>query len=354
MKVKFLLHSNSFSERGDSVTLLSLATAMREHLGVYSTITFPTSATEVSEIRLKEAALKGIPIFQYSSKADLDEFAEVTGITHTYVFSSGRKEDLPYYDAKDPESFRVGRTKHITHVVFRNYAPHGDIYAYVSEWLFDWSKPLQYLDRLRGKPRDVAGLGKTLVVSFPHFIQPWPEVEGSTSIRKSLGIAEDSFVIGRIGGLSEFSDKAAQKTLLHMVTEHEDVHVILVNTNSFCDHPRVHFVDELSREEVGRFYDSCDLLLNGRKMGESFGYSIVEPLSLGKPVIGPDWMRNPIMDKHHIRILRPLGLLYRSSSHLVSLINHVRRKPPNRSDLLLQVDRFRVERAMATLRDSII
>jgi hypothetical protein len=58
-------------------------------------------------------------------------------------------------------------------------------------------------------------------------------------------------------------------------------------------------------------------------MGESFGYSIVEPLSLGKPVIAPHWIRNPLMDRHHLRVLSGLNLVYFSASHLSRIFNRI-------------------------------
>jgi hypothetical protein len=61
-------------------------------------------------------------------------------------------------------------------------------------------------------------------------------------------------------------------------------------------------------------------------MGESFGYSIVEPLMFDKPVIAPHWIRNPLMDKNHIKILKNLGLLYRSPRHLVSIYEKLIKK----------------------------
>jgi glycosyltransferase involved in cell wall biosynthesis len=64
-------------------------------------------------------------------------------------------------------------------------------------------------------------------------------------------------------------------------------------------------------------YRDCDLAINGRNMGESFGFSIVEPLSVGKPVLAPDSIRHPRMDANHISLLRPVGLTFYSARDLV-------------------------------------
>lgn len=53
-------------------------------------------------------------------------------------------------------------------------------------------------------------------------------------------------------------------------------------------------------------------------MGESFGYSIIEPMILGKLVIAPHWIRNPLMDKSHIGLLKGQHLTYWSSLDFVN------------------------------------
>ena len=141
MPIKFLLHSTSFSERGDSVTLLAMAGLIKEEFGDRCAIVVPADAEHISEERISEAISRGFEVFRYRNKSELDAFAKSRGITHSYVFSSGRRTDLPYFDKSDPESFRIGDTFHITHVVFRNFDPHGEVYAYVSDWLMNWARP---------------------------------------------------------------------------------------------------------------------------------------------------------------------------------------------------------------------
>jgi glycosyltransferase involved in cell wall biosynthesis len=51
-------------------------------------------------------------------------------------------------------------------------------------------------------------------------------------------------------------------------------------------------------------------------MGESFGYSIFEPLAVGTPVVAPHPIRNPLMDKNHAEVLSGSGLLYWNSRSL--------------------------------------
>jgi hypothetical protein len=211
--------------------------------------------------------------------------------------------------------------------VFRNRDPHGDAYLYVSDWLLNWARPrvdiarwFRTLLRIDLESKDV------LIDSFPHFVEPLQESSDGNDLRARLSIPESAKVLGRIGGFREFSDPAAKRAVKKIINLHSSTYAIFVNTEKFVDHPRIFFLPELTRKDVWSFYAACDVLINGRRMGESFGYSVVEPLTFDKPVIAPHWIRNPIMDKNHVKLLRGHGLLYRSSKHLISIyektINH--------------------------------
>ena len=323
MGYSFLLHSNDFTERGDSVTLLSLGSAITRRFGASIVIAFPQESPRISEERVKEALDRGFEVFRYRNKRDLDEFAVRRAISHSYVFSGGSRASLPYYDPDNTESFRIGNSKHITHVVFRVFDPHGDAYTFVSDWLYLWSKKKRRWSKTWARRNQATP--EPFIVPFPHFVETWPQSSKNISFREEHGISESSVVIGRIGGFNEFSDPAAQRGLIKILDRDVSAVALLVNTKRFTNHPRAIFLPTLNRAEVKRFYDACDVLLNGRRMGESFGYSIVEPLSLGKPVIAPHWIRNPLMDRHHLQVLSGLGLVYFSSSHLRRIFERVQR-----------------------------
>jgi len=351
--VRFLLHTNSLSERGDGVTVLALASAMKKFLGISVTIAYMESNPSNSRVKIAEAEERGISTFAYSSKPQLDSFASENGITHSYVYSDGKKQGLAYFDETNPESFRIANTKHFTHVVFRNYTPHGDVYAYISDWLFNWSLPKQWIFSIWNfLYRENNGI-RTSVTSFPFFIEEWPLEFESHKFRRSLGISDDAKVVGRIGGAKEFSDPAARRAVKRILLEEQGVHFVMVNTEHFFEHERLHYIGQLTRGQVHDFYQSCDLLINGRRMGESFGYSVVEPLSLGKPVLVPHWIRNPLMDKHHLEVVKGLGLSYLNSHDLSRKIMKVLLDPPQAADLLERVSHFSAQNAMRLLENLI-
>jgi glycosyltransferase involved in cell wall biosynthesis len=352
--LKFLLYSGSFSERGDSVTLISLAHLIKNLLGHDVVICIAGTSRHVSDKRIKEANSQGIEVVRFSKKSDIDNFAVEQRISHTYVFSGGTRASLPYFDPANKESFRIAKTKHITHVVFRNYDLHGDAYLYVSDWLFKSVRPWLLLKKLSTKLFPGTGAcAPKMIDAFPHFIDTSTLVGTGEHLRKRLGIPAEAKVLGRIGGFSEFSDPAAMKAVKRILDLSEDNYAVFVNTKEFFSHPRAFFLPALSRQDVAEFYGACDVLLNGRRMGESFGYSIVEPLLLDKPVIAPHWIRNPIMDKHHITVLKGTGLLYLGANHLVEIFKRLNTSTVSAGSYAKLAGQFTPERAAAKLRNVI-
>jgi glycosyltransferase involved in cell wall biosynthesis len=334
-QVKFALHANQFTERGDSVTILGIWKMLKDEFDISAVVTIPMSATNNSEKRLEEARRLGVELFFYRDRNDFEVILRDQRVTHLYAFSDGSLAGSKF--AKSKGETRIGDLTIVTQAVFRNFEPHGDFYLYVSQWLYNWSASRRCFASLasifganaRDKPR---------ISWLPHIVEP---MEGNGDyFRERYAIPSSAFLIGRIGGYTEFSDRAAQKAIVSYVERNADAFVVLVNTKPFSQNPRIIHVAELSRAEVWDFYHAADLLLNGRLMGESFGYSIVEPLRLGKPVIGPGLSRNPRMDKNHIILLRKFGLLYRSKRQLIKKIGILRHSPPSPSDLRDAVSDF--------------
>lgn len=340
---KFLLHSNQFSERGDSVDLISMALALRKYAEIDSIITFPKDDPRNNDTRVREAISLGLNVFQYKSRTQLEELTRKEQITHNYVFSGGGPNE-PSYTNNGDSHWRLLDTKHITRVVFRNYRPHGDYYLYVSEWLYKWSRrfPRRILAR---KPAD------TLVSWLPHIVDPQPG--NGRGFRQSLGIPSDGKVIGRIGGFDQFDDPAAQLAILGILRENPKVWFVAVNTQPFGRHERLLYLPVLERSAVWDFYDACDVLLNGRLMGESFGFSIAEPLSLGKPVVAPHWIRNPLMDKHHMLMPGDSVLTYKHRGELAKVLHNVLQGSQGHGpDPLLAFSSERVIAQLTSLLDS--
>lgn len=345
---RILLHANQLSERGSSVNIRHYSRMLERELGMESVIAFHAPAPLNNWKTIREMGADGLRLFAYNSFNELQDFSIVEGITHAYFMSDGRYT-----------GHWIPGAKKLTHAVFRyHYHPHGEAYAHVSEWLsaaatsraeeiIRFTKGRSYrnsrerarIDRLRSSanspyPID-PGLPRTWV---PHCV--YPQNADGDEFRQRMDIPKSCQLVGRIGGFDQFDDPAAKRAVSELVSERSDIWFCFVNTRKFMDHPRVIHVEQMSEKDKWSFYAACDLFLNGRLMGESFGFSIVEPLSIGKPVIAPSPWRNPRMDKHHIAVLRGEDLTYRTSRHLTSLIARELRNNRDPNGLMRLVDDF--------------
>lgn len=346
--VRFALHANQFTERGDSVTLMSIATGLREELGIESIITFPDDARGNSPQRVSEARALGFQLLEYSSRRHLEEIVRKEKLTHNYVISDGSLAGIRY-SSEDPSRFRLLDLRHLTQAVFRRYEPHGDVYAYISDWLYGWSqsKTTQHLhSRLGERKTHVLRPSERapLITWVPHIVEP--HQGDAKNFRKRHEVPLEARLIGRVGGFDQFSDRAAQKGLMLTLDDNPDTYALAVNTKFFGYHDRLIYCEALTREEIWDFYAACDVLLNGRKMGESFGFSIAEPLSLGKPVVGPGLIRNVRMDQHHIKLLKAPALLYSNARDLKSILERELKQQTDPQALKKLVESFSQPRVM--------
>lgn len=319
-KRHFLLHTGSFTERGDSVNIIELIRVIRDKLGAGVSVAIPASG-EINRERLRELEGEETPVHIYREKTDLERFARRVQSTHTIAFSGGHRRDLPYVEKG--KSFRLLDNVHITQVVFRATDFHGDFYLYVSPWLYKSSTVFQR--RLSSFENNHLG-GPDYFVKKGTFVSHWTHsVEAPVSIAVPTNLLKTGaeIVISRMGGFDQFSDRAAQLGVLDYLDQQPKAIFVAVNTKPFSNHSRVIHINYLSRNHVWELLRATNVALNGRRMGESFGFSIYEPLSIGVPVLAPSLWRNPLMDKNHIEVLQREGLLYTSRRDLVSKLHNL-------------------------------
>ena len=301
--MRLLIHNNELSGRGDSTLTLTTAKMLREYYKVDVFIAVKESALNKPN-RLKAIEKMGFEVFVYSAELYLQQFTRINQITHTLWVHDGK-----YTSQWLPE------TKQLVYAVFNNFEPYGDRYGYISEWLHHEAiktrntRDSSILDKLYTQGNSPYKVNLNMETGFVPLAVEASEGDGS-NFRKQNDIPLDSFLIGRIGGYTEFDDFLLQQEISRLVN-YSDLFFVFVNTRPFLLHPRIKYLDFIADDQYKwDFYAACNFLLNGRLMGESFGFSIIEPLSLGKPVIGPGKVRNRKMDAHHVQILEPLGLLY--------------------------------------------
>ena len=151
---------------------------------------------------------------------------------------------------------------------------------------------------------------------IPHIVN-LPEVEGD--LREQLGIPKEGIVLGRYGGISEFNVDYMKEGIIEFLKEESNVYFLFMNTYRFVDHPRViHLERNVELDYKVRFINTCDAMIHGRNMGETFGLSIAEFSVKNKPVI-----TCPCGDLEHYKILGEKGIFYRSKEDLLEILRNV-------------------------------
>lgn len=285
MKIAF--HSNDMCVRGASVAMYDYADYNETILGNNSICLYDKNGKHNDGLGLQKFE-KRFDVFAYDHWSEVAPFIARNNIDILYMIKGGE------WDGK-----LVDNCKTCIHAVFQNNQPHGDVYAYVSEWL---SKKMSN--------------GKLPFV--PHIVQKWHiDPYRPVSLYQELGIPYDAFVFGRYGGATEFDIPEVKEYIKQVVNTRDDIYFLFMNTNKFYDHKQiVHVPATTDMEYKARFTNTCDAMIHARRMGESFGLAICEFLAAGKPVFAFAGGA----DQHHVDLLKNTGNLYTSINDLNNLI----------------------------------
>jgi hypothetical protein len=307
--------TNAVSITGDSVNLENYAIILKKYYGIESLIAYNASDANNSSLRIREIQSHGISVEAVFKESDLFSISKNFQATHGYFVADGHF--FPRW---------IPGVKHLNHAVFRFFEPYGDKYAYVSEWLYEYANRKKItrteleLKKIYATCDSPYRVDKEMQTGWvPHTVMP--KFESGHEFRKKHSISKDVFLVGRIGGFKKFSDPEAKKAVCEILESYKDIVFCFINTEKFINHKNAVFLGEINELEKWQFYDACNLLLNCRISGESFGFSIVEPLMINKPVLAPSILRNRLMDQNQISILKYQGLLYHSRMHLKYLIS---------------------------------
>ena len=287
--MKVLFHVNTINFRGTTVAVTDYAKYNQEILGNESIIAYNSSLGEEKDVGTDTIALntlkKNFNVVGYR-EGDLAGIVGKEKIDVAYFLCAGHKE----------ENTLITNTKTAIHSVFQFYEPHGDRYAYISEWLSN--KMSDYL-----------------MPFVPHIVNlPAP----NKNYRKTFNIREDQIVIGRLGGYYTFDIPFVKKEIEKLVLKDDRFIFLFMGTEPFITHPNVKYITETSDlQKKSNFINTCDAMVHARQRGESFGLSVAEFLSQGKPVIA--W--NDGHDLNHLEMLKDSNTLYDENTFLDMLIN---------------------------------
>jgi len=274
--VKVAFHSGYLGFRGTEVALIDYAWGNKEILGNESFFLLPWR--DGGEAHPVVATMRNTaPVRFYRSKDEMDGILREEATDFFYCVKNG------FNDGAFSSKVLTG-----VHAIFRESEFHGDIYAYISQWL-----------------SQVMSQGKTPWV--PHMISL---STAGADLRKQLNIPEEAKVFGRHGGEDSFDIPWVQKLIVETAQKDPSTHFIFLNTRIFSGSlgkGNIHFLPATSDRATKRsFLDSCDAMIHARKRGETFGLSCMEFAVLGKKVL--TYSESP--EKAHLELLGEAALEY--------------------------------------------
>lgn len=294
--IRIAFHSTQINERGTVVAITDYAFYNEKLLGNQSIIfynrAYPGSVPSAIE-RLK----KSFSVHSYASKDEMEDLIKTLKIDVLYAIKSGEND-----------GFFSKNCKTVVHSVFRQFEPHGDVYAYVSQWL---SKKMT----------------KGLYPFVPHIVS-LPDT--SESLRSQLGISPESIVFGRYGAWETFQYKPALRVIPSLAKKRKDIVFLFMNTAPFCEPMDniIHLPMQLDPIEKVKFINSCDAMIHARKQGETFGLAVGEFSIKNKPIITNYFCK----DRAHIHMLGDKGIYYWNGFHLDWIVERFRPNPTKNFD----------------------
>lgn len=277
-------HSNELNVRGTNVALYDYARYNEEILGNKSYIISNANADLSALGKFQDR----FDVFLYQKFEDSYNFTRERNIEYVY-----------YVKAGDRDGREIPNTKSLIHAVFQHKDVHGDAYAYISKWLAEkMNLPEAYI---------------------PYMVD-LPSATGS--YRKQLNISDDAIVVGRHGGYTEFDLHFTHNAIRKILNERSDIVFLFMNTRPFMEPHRnvIHVNSTYNLQNKSNFINTCDYMIHGRNMGESFGLAIGEFLFHDKPVIS--WKGGN--DRNHIEMLGDRGIWYHDESTLFDIFKSLK------------------------------
>jgi len=269
------------SLRGTHVAIYDYALQNQKILGKESVVFYDRRSEQVQPAVFQkfQAEFKLVPYDQFK---EISSFVDRHSLDAMYLIKSGERDD-----------YLVPNLPNLIHAVFPQNADemHGDVYAFVSQWLSN--------ECTNGK-----------IPFVPHMITL--PTHGSP-LRNNLGIPEGATVFGCYGGIDSFNIAFVKKTISEVLSLNLNLYFLFMNIDRFMDHSHVIFLpgnsDPLFKSS---FINTCDAMIHGRGIGESFGLACGEFSIHNKPVI--TYALSP--QRNHIDVLGAKAILYKGPRDL--------------------------------------
>jgi hypothetical protein len=284
---RIAFHCNQLSLRGTEVAMYDYAHYNEKILGNKSIIiTKNPSEWPYSDKLAIEKFEKRFNVFYYKSVIELERILMENMIDIFYTQKAGNFDHVLSY-----------RRKTVVHAVFQNYEPHGDVYAFISEWLSEVYENKH---------------------DFVPYMVDLPEV--NTNLREFLNIPADAYVFGRHGGYETFDIPFVKEYITRFIDTRTDIYFLFMNTEKFIDHPRVIFLNPSADLHYKvTFINTCTAMIHARVKGETFGLAVAEFSLKNKPIIT---YRHSI-DRAHEMILKDRGFYYGNILELSDIFTNI-------------------------------
>jgi hypothetical protein len=289
--MKIIFHENQLSYRGTSLAIYDYAQYNQSILNNESVILYNKTNPNNFENAVSNFKSK-FNVIGYENINELEKIVEKEKVDVFYAIKSGEKDGI-----------EVSNCKTCIHTVFKNYDPHGDVYAYVSQWLSE----IMTQNKSPFVPH---------IVNLPNY---------SDNLRKSLNIPNNAIVFGRHGGAETFDINFVKQTILKFSRKRKDVYFLFLGTNPFTKksffrpYKNIIFLPAtIDLETKVKFINTCDAYIHARNQGESFGLSVAEFSIKNKPII--TWKNAE--EKAHLQILGNKAILYENTSDLYNILDN--------------------------------
>ena len=227
---------------------------------------------------------------------EIESFKDKLFINYIYVQKSGNKNN-----------WKSTKIKTLVHSVYPQKLNqiHGHKYVYISEWL----------------SKDFSNNKITFIPLITEI------TKNKSNLKKKLRISKDKLVFGCYGGESSFDLKFAQTAIIDIVKKKKNIVFIFLNIKKFYNHKQIKFLKGTLNENLKRkFINSCDAMIYGRSLGESFGLSCGEFTLANKRIISYKFNRH----RSHCYNISPNHFIeYYSYNSLVKMLLNFKKKSLN-------------------------
>jgi len=227
-----------------------------------------------------------------SNFKEIDSYKNKFDLNYIYTQKSGNKD-----------SWVSNEIKTLVHSVYPQKVNqvHGYKFAYISEWL-----------------------SKSFSNNKIPFVPLITEVSKTKeNLKKKLKISKDKLVLGCYGGESSFDLKFVQSAIKAIIKKRKDIIFLFLNINKFCIHKQIKFLKGTTNEKLKKkFINSCDAMIYGRSLGESFGLSCGEFAIENKLIISYKFNRHR---SHSYNISSSQYIEYKSYKSLVKILSNLKK-----------------------------